>query len=119
HDTSSKTVFTNRFVPARFGAPWSTNLYGGNLLPGKYQITIPGHAATDTNGISEGYQFLGHIANLPFTEEYISIKLCRLLVHDNFPNPSNDPSNAVYSAYNYSAGNLSPEADLVRQCMLT
>jgi uncharacterized protein (DUF1800 family) len=119
HNTSSKSIFTNKFVPARFGPPWTSNLYGTNTVPGKYQIVIPGHGATDTNGISEGYQFLTHIANLPFTEEYISIKLCRLLVHDNFPNPSNDPSNSLYSAYNYAAGNLSPEADLVRQCMLT
>ncbi len=119
HDSSTKTIFTNKFVPARFGPPWTSNLYGSNGVPGKYQLLIPAHSATDTNGISEGYQFLSHIANLPFTEEYISIKLCRLLVHDDFPNPSNDPSNAVYSVYNYAAGNLSPEADLVHQCMLT
>jgi len=119
HDNATRTIFTNKFVPSRYGLPWTANLYGTNTIPGKYQIVIPGHGTGDTNGISEGYQFLTHIANLPFTEEYISIKLCRLLVSDNFPNPSNDPSNAAYSAYNYAAGNLSPEADLVRQCMLT
>ena len=79
---------------------------------------VAGHSNTDTNGIQEGYQVIQHLANLPFTEEYISVKLCRLLVHDNFPNPSNDPSNAVYNIYNYAAGNLSPEADLVHRCML-
>ena len=25
-----------------------------------------------------------HLANQPFTQEFISVKLCRLLVHDDF-----------------------------------
>ncbi len=117
---NSESIFPNKLVPSRFGAPWTTKTYGTNTTPGKYSIVIPGHPVrTDTNGISEGYQFISYLANLPFTEEYISIKLCRLLVSDNFPNPSNDPSNSLYSVYNYAAGNLSPEADLVHQCMLT
>src|SRR5262249_17822077 len=115
----TKTVFTNKFIPSRFGAPWTTQTYFTNAVPGKYQIVIPGHNNTDTNGISEGYQFITNIANYPFTEEYISVKLCRLLISDNFPNPSNDPSNANYNVYNYVGGNLSPEANLVYQCMLT
>ena len=36
----------------------------------------------------------------------------------NRRNPSNDPANANFNFYNYAAGNLSPEADLVHQCML-
>jgi uncharacterized protein (DUF1800 family) len=119
HNTSTKAIFPSKSVSARFGPPWTTRTYGTNTAPGAYQIVIPGHSRTDTNGISEGYQFLRHIANLPFTQEYLSIKLCRLLVHDDFPNPSNDPMSAEYGFYNYTAGNLSPEADLVRQCMLT
>jgi uncharacterized protein (DUF1800 family) len=119
HNNSTKTIFPAKIVPARLGAPWTTKTYGTNTVPGKYEIVIPGHSTSDTNGISEGYQFIQYIADLPFTEEYISVKLCRLLVHDNFPNPSNDPSNDVYSVYNYAAGNLSPEADLVHRCMLT
>jgi uncharacterized protein (DUF1800 family) len=118
--SNSESIFPNKMVPSRFGPPWTTKTYGTNTTPGLYSIVIPGHPGrTDTNGISEGYQFISYLANLPFTEEYISIKLCRLLVSDNFPNPSNDPSNSVYSVYNYAAGNLSPEADLVHQCMLT
>jgi uncharacterized protein (DUF1800 family) len=119
HNATTKAIFTNKFVPARFGPPWTTRTYGTNPVPGLYQVVIPGHATTDTNGISEGYQFLQHIANLPFTEEYVCIKLCRLFVSDNFPNPSDDPTDPAYPAYNYAAGNLSPEADLVHQCMLT
>jgi hypothetical protein len=51
--------------------------------------------------------------------EYISIKLCRLLVHDNFPNPTTDATAPEYAYYNYAAGNLTPEAQLVRACMET
>src|SRR5439155_7757622 len=96
-----------------------TQTYFTHSTTGVYQIVIPRHTTSDTNGISEGYQFISNIANYPFTEEYISIKLCRLLISDNFPNPSNDPSNALYSVYNYAAGNLSPEASLVYGCMQT
>jgi uncharacterized protein (DUF1800 family) len=118
HNTSTKSIFTNKFIPPRFGLPWTAKTYGTNSVPGLYQIVVPGHTTTDTNGVSEGYQFITHIANLPFTEEYISIKLCRLLVHDDFPNPSNDTNSPSFAFYNYAGGNLSPEADLVRNCML-
>jgi len=117
HNTTAKYIFYNRdtngnittpkTVPARFGPPWA----GVN-----YSLSIP--ARSGTNGIQDGYDVIRHIASQPFTEEYISIKLCRLFVHDDFPNPSNDPNNGNYSFYNYAAGNLSPEADLVHQCML-
>jgi len=119
HNTATRTIFSNKVVNARFGAPWTSKLYGTNLIAGRYQIGIPGHGRTSTNGIEEGYQFINHIADLPFTQEYISIKLCRLLVHDEFPNPSNDTNSPAYSFYNYAAGNLTPEAQLVKACMLT
>jgi uncharacterized protein (DUF1800 family) len=117
HNTAAKYIFYNhdsagspttpKTVPARFGAPWAGTLYG---------LYVP--ARTGTNGIQDGYDVIRHIANQPFTEEYISLKLCRLFVHDDFPNPSNDPSNGSYGFYNYGAGSLTPEADLVHQCML-
>lgn len=119
HNGSEKLIFPGKIVPPRFGPPWTTRTYGTNTTPGLYQIDIAGHSTTDTNGIQEGYQFISHIANLPFTEEYISIKLCRLFVSDNFPNPGNDPNDPAYPLYNYAGGNLSPEAGLVHQCMLT
>jgi uncharacterized protein (DUF1800 family) len=117
HNTSTKTIYPGKTIPARFGAPWTTKTYGTNTTPGLYQLIVPGR--TGTNGIQEGYDVIKHIASLPFTQEYISIKLCRLFVHDDFPNPSNDPNNPSYAFYNYAGGNLSPEAQLVRSCMLT
>jgi uncharacterized protein (DUF1800 family) len=116
HNTTTKTIFTNKFVPARFGPPWTTQTYGTNTVPGLYQLIVPGRSGT--NGIQEGYDVIQHLANLPFTEEYLSIKLCRLFVHDDFPNPNNDPAQTnEYNFYNYAAGNLSPEAQLVRACL--
>ncbi len=118
HNTTTKTIFTNKFVGSRFGAPWTSNTYGTNTSPGLYQLVVPGR--TGTNGIAEGYEVIQHLANLPFTAEYLSIKLCRLFIHDDFPNPNNDITQTnEYNFYNYAAGNLSPEAELVRGCMLT
>ncbi len=118
HNSTTKTVFTNKYVPARFGAPWTGNTYGTNIIPGLYQLVVPGRSGT--NGIQEGYEVIQHLANLPFTAEYMSIKLCRLFVHDDFPNPNNDITQTnEYEFYNYAGGNLSPEAELVRACMLT
>lgn len=116
HNNNSKILFSNKFVPARFGAPYTTYVYPSNTVAGKYQFTVP--ARSGTNAIQDGYDVIRFLADLPFTQEYISVKLCRLFVHDDFPNPSNDPSNPAYAFYNYAGGNLSPEADLVRQCML-
>lgn len=118
HDTTrAKTLFNNAFVPARFGPPYTTKLYGTNTVPGKYTLGIP-TTRTGTNGITDGYQVISFLADLPFTQEYISVKLCRLFVHDDFPNPTTDPESADYAFYNYAAGNLTPEAQLVRECML-
>lgn len=94
-------------VPARFGPPWAG-------MP--YQLTLP--ARTGTNGIQDGYDVLRHLANLPFTMEYISIKMCRLFVHDDFPNPTTRPDLPEYAFYDYTNPNRSPEAELVHQCML-
>ena len=108
HDTTrAKTLFAGATIPARFGAPYGT---------GSYTLTIATNL-TGTNGIQNGYSILTNLANLPFTQEYISIKLCRLFVHDDFPNPSNDTNNPAYDFYNYAGGNLSAEAQLVRDCM--
>ncbi len=115
HNTATKNLFTNKYVPARFGAPWTTKTYGTNTVPGLYQLVVPGRSGNA--GMTEGYEVIQHLANLPFTQEYLSIKLCRLLVHDDFPNPSSDPSSPEYQFYNYAGGNLSPEAALVYECM--
>ncbi len=119
HDVSPtlrpKTLFANAFVPSRFGAPYTTKFYGTNTVAGRYTLGFA--ARSGTNGIQDGYDIITNLANMPFTQEYISIKLCRLFVHDNFPNPSNDANNPAYNFYDYSGGNLSPEAQLVRDCM--
>ncbi len=108
HNNNMKTNWAGKVVPARFGAPWAG---------APYQLLIP--ARSGTNGMQDGYDVLTKIANLPFTEEYISICLCRVFVSDNFPNPSDDPADPLFPFYNYAGGNLAPEADLVHQCMLT
>jgi len=118
HNTTTKTIFTNKYVPTRFGLPWTAKTYGTNTSPSLYQLVVPGRGGT--NGIQEAYEVIQHLANLPFTQEYMSIKLCRLFVHDDFPNPNNDITQTnEYNFYNYAAGNLSPEAALVKACLLT
>jgi hypothetical protein len=109
HGTNRGAIFAGRTVPARFGAPWA----GRN-----YQLNIPARATGTTNSIQDGYDVIAHLANQPFTQEYISVKLCRLLVHDEFPNPTTTPGLPEYDFYDYTNPNRSPEADLVHQCML-
>jgi uncharacterized protein (DUF1800 family) len=86
-----------KVVPARFGSRWSGKPYGLVLPAGK----------SGTNGIREGYDIIAHMANQPFTMEFISVKLCRLLVHDSFA-----------LGYDFSDDLHTPEEDLVYQCML-
>lgn len=101
---TSRSIFTNKFVPARFGSPWTTRTYA-NATPGSYQLTFP--ARTGTNAIQDGYDIIAHLADLPFTQEFMSVKLCRLFVHEDFAH-----------GYDFTAPQLTPEADLVRQCMM-
>jgi hypothetical protein len=81
-----------------------------------YQLTLP--PRTGTNGIQDGYDVIAHLANQPFTQEYISVKLCRLFVHDDFPNPTTHTDLPEYSFYDYTDPYRSAEAELVHQCML-
>jgi uncharacterized protein (DUF1800 family) len=98
HNITAKSIFPAKTVPARFGAPWA----GRN-----YQISIAATTQGNTNSIQEGYTIITNLANLPFTEEFISVKLCRLFVHDGFD-----------FGYDYTDPNLSAEGQLVHQCML-
>jgi hypothetical protein len=50
---------------------------------------------------------MDQMADLPFTQEFISVKLCRLLVHDNFE-----------IGYDFSDGVVTPEEQLVWNCMM-
>ena len=120
HGTNRGALFAGKTVPARFGPPWTTKVYSSNAPPGSYQLTIPARLTSATNSIQDGYDVLNHFANLPFTEEYLSVKLCRLFVHDDFPNPvttTNLPP-GEYDFYDYTNPDRSAEAELVHQCML-
>ncbi len=97
-----------KLVPARFGAAFGAGT--------SYQLALPQNR-TGTNGILDGYDITASIANLPFTMEYISVKLCRLLVHEDFPNPNTFVGSPEYDFYDYTNPNRSAEAELVRQCM--
>lgn len=108
HGTNRGAIFGGKVVPARFGPPWAGM---------SYQIALPARGAV-TNGIQDGYDVITSLANLPFTSEYISVKLCRLFVHDDFPNPTSMADQPAYAFYDYTNPNHSPEAELVHQCML-
>ena len=106
HNTGAKKVFfihdaagaatTPKLVPDRFGTPWAGR---------DYSLSFP--AATGTNTIQEAYTLIQHMANLPFTEEFLSVKLCRLFVHDDF---------AI--GYDFTDADTSPEEELVHACMM-
>jgi uncharacterized protein (DUF1800 family) len=98
HNIAAKTIFPAKTVPARFGPPWESR---------SYQISIPATTQTNVNGIQEGYTVISNLANLAFTEEFISVKLCQLFVHENFE-----------AGYDFTDPNLPPEGRLVRDCML-
>lgn len=108
HGTNRGAIFGGKTVPARFGPPWAG-------MP--YQLALPARGAV-TNGIQDGYDVINHLANMPFTQEYISVKLCRLFVHDDFPNPTTISDHPEYAFYDYTNPSRSAEAELVHQCML-
>jgi len=110
HGTNRGALFPAKTVPARFGPPWAGN---------SYQLNIPPRVTGTNDGIQDGYDVIAHLANQPFTEEFISVKLCRLFVHDGFPNPTTRTDLPEdYAFYDYTNPNRSAEAELVHQCML-
>lgn len=88
---------TSKRVPARFGPPWAGKEYG---------LLIQG-GLKETNTLHEAYQLIQHLADQPFTEEYLSVKLCRLLVHEGFRH-----------GYDFTDAQTSPEEALVHACMM-
>jgi uncharacterized protein (DUF1800 family) len=82
-------------VPDRFGPPWAGR---------DYSLSLP--ARSGTAGRQDGYDTLRHMADQPFTQEYISVKLCRLLVHDGFAH-----------GYDFTDAETSPEEELIHRCM--
>jgi hypothetical protein len=57
--------------------------------------------------MGEGYRVAAHLANLPYTMEFVSVKLCRLFVHEGF----------AFGTYDYTAANPTLEAQLIKDCM--
>ena len=105
--TPGGVVPPSKVYAARFGAPWA----------GKpYRIQIP--RRTGTASIQDGYDVILSLATNIHTAEYVSIKLCRLFVHDDFPNPTTRPELPEYAFYNYTNPSRSAEAELVRQCIV-
>lgn len=96
HDTGAKTIFKSKKIDARFGPP-----HAGQ----SYQLNLP--ARTGSAGMQDGYELLRHLADLPYTQEYISVKLCRLLVHENFH----------HGLYDYRGSELEPESRLIKACL--
>ncbi len=99
HDTGTKRLFTNGPIAARFGSTFNAGQ--------SYALILSNTLATGTNGFSEGYRVAAHLANLPYTMEFVSVKLCRVFVHENFQ----------FGVYDYTLPVISPEAQLVKDCM--
>lgn len=99
HDTNTKRLFTNAPIAARFGPQFR----GGQ----SYALFLSNSLAVGTNGFNEGYRVAQHLAELPYTMEFMSVKLCRLFVHEDFE----------YGIYDYTAPNPTPEVQLIKDCM--
>jgi len=65
----------------------------------------------------DGYDSIAHLSTNLLTAEYISVKLCRIFVHDDFPNPTTHTDLPEYGFYDYRNPNRSAEAELVRKCI--
>lgn len=91
----------------RLGAPWAGR---------PYQIALP--RRTGSAGIQDGYDVIASLSTNIHTAEYLSVKLCRLFIHDEFPNPTTTVDLPEYAYYNYADPNRSAEAELVRQCII-
>lgn len=109
HGTNRGAIFPGKTYPARFGPPWSGR---------SYQLNIPRRPTSDNNSIQDGYDVITHLSTNLFTAEYVSVKLCRLFVHDSFPNPTTRPELPEYAFYDYTNPGRSAEAELIRQCLV-
>lgn len=113
-----------KYVASRFNGSgmtpsynYTAQPYGTNTVPGSYALFIPAtstgssdNISTNTARTNKAYTIMNHIANLPYTQEFISVKLCRLLVHDNFRYGT--------TGYDFSDGIVTPEEQLVWDCMM-
>jgi len=104
--TNPVAIGPKRYGP-RMGPPWAGR---------SYQITLP--RRTGVAGINDGYDVIRSLSTNMHTAEYLSVKLCRIFVHDNFPNPTTRTNLPEYAYYDYTNPNRTPEAELVRRCMV-
>ena len=109
HGTNRGAIFPGKTYPPRFGPPWAGR---------SYQLNIPRRPTGDNNSIQDGYDVIAHLSTNLFTAEYVSVKLCRLFVHDSFPNPTTRPELPEYAFYDYANPGRSAEAELIRQCLV-
>lgn len=97
HDSySNKVIFADRTIDARFGPPWAGQ---------PYELVLDN--GSGEGGIQDGYQIMEHLAELPYTAEFVSVKLCQLFVHDDF---------SIGNYYNVT--NITPEAQLIKDCIM-
>src|SRR5438034_10177981 len=88
HNTSLKTIFPGKTVPARFGPPYA----GRN-----YQLSLP--SRSDTNGVADDYDGIAHLSNQPISQKYFSANCCRLNIHADF----------IHRKYDYMYHSHTPE----------
>jgi hypothetical protein len=117
--TNGFKYIDSRFKGIHMNPPYdyTTKLYGTNTVPGSYALFIPRTdngflttASTNAARTNKAYRVMDHIADLPYTQEFISVKLCRLLVHDNFSFGA--------TGYDFSDTVVTPEEQLVWDCMM-
>jgi uncharacterized protein (DUF1800 family) len=112
------SVLSPKTVPDRFNGSsmtppfdYTAINYGTNTVAGRYSVFL---AATANDNASRNamtnkvYTVMDVMADLPFTQEYISVKLCQLLVHDDF-----------HHGYDFSDDQVTPEEQLIWNCMMT
>ena len=95
-----------KVYPPRMGPGWAGK---------SYQISLPRRTANA--GIQDGYDVIAALSTNLFTAEYLSVKLCRIFVHDEFPSPTTTQGHSEYDFYDYANPNRSAEAELVRRCI--
>ena len=94
-DASTNVVYTERIVDSRFGPPRAGQ---------SYALSLPERGGPE--GTNDGYEVIAHIANLPYTQEYMCTKLCRIFVHEDF----------FFGGF-YNVANTDPETRLLKACM--
>lgn len=99
HHTGTKSLFTNGPIHPRFGSQFGAGQ--------SYALILSSAQASNTNGFNEGYRVAQHLANLPYTMEFVSVKLCQLFVHEGFE----------YGIYDYTSASPTPEVQLIKDCM--